>query len=291
MIKPMRIALIVVAAAGVLAGCATRPVAGRLDDEQAARLAASAAAFGIVWEGRPVGAIDRGVMALTDGTTTLTTRNRSRVFILHDRKAFPPTDAAAFAGSDDELRRIGRKLLAAAGADEKEIAEERVLQQFTQMGETSPDRKQVRVLPPQPSHRTLLVTRQVQGVEVISSRMLLNVDRSGRPVFMELTWPDLAPEVVERALRLRSLRDTANAVPRMEGAQIEAVQPVILHSPAVGFYDDASAALRIIYQPDARQVGQKAVRFVDERGADVTLPRDVDPPREEALKQRPVVAR
>jgi hypothetical protein len=290
MIKTMRIAFVAALAAGVLAGCATRP-GGRPDDEQAARLAAAAAAFGIVWEGRPVGATDRGVTALTDGTTTLTTRKGSRIFVLHDRKAYPPSDAAAFAGSDDDLRRIGRKLLAAAGADEKEIAEERILQQFTQLGESSPDRKQVRVLPPQPSHRTLLVTRQVQGVEVISSRMLLNVDRSGRAVFMELAWPDLAPEVVERALRLRTLRDAANLVPRMEGARVEAVQPVILHSPALGFYDDATAALRVIYQPDARQVGQKAVRFIDERGVDVTLPRDVDRPREEPARPRAAVTR
>jgi len=71
----------------------------------------------------------------------------------------------------------------------------------------------------------------------------------------------------------------------MEGARVEAVQPVILHSPAVGFYDDATAALRVIYMPDERQVGQKAVRYVDERGIDVTLPRDVDPPREAPVQR------
>jgi hypothetical protein len=283
MSKTLRIVLVLVAAGAVLAGCATRP--SRVDDEQAARLTASAAAFGIVWQAQPVGATDRGVTALSDGTTTLTTRKGSRIYILHDRKAFPPSDADAFAGSDDELKRIGRRLLVAAGADEKEIAEERVLQQFTQLGETSPDRKTVRVLPAQASQRTLLVTRQVRGIEVISSRLLLHVDRAGRPIFMELAWPDVAPEVVERALRLRELRAATNIAPRMEGARVEAVQPVILHSPAVGFYDDATAALRVIYMPDERQVGQKAVRYVDERGIDVTLPRDVDPPREAPVQR------
>jgi hypothetical protein len=176
-------------------------------------------------------------------------------------------------------------MLVAAGGDEQEIAEERVLQQFTQLGETSPDRKTVRVLPAQASQRTLIVTRQVRGIEVISSRLLLHVDRAGRPIFMELAWPDIAPEVVERALRLRVLRDATSIAPRMEGAKVEAVQPVIIHSPAVGFYDDATAALRIIYLPDERQVGQKAVRYVDERGVDVTLPRDVDPPREAPVQR------
>jgi hypothetical protein len=60
----------------------------------------------------------------------------------------------------------------------------------------------------------------------------------------------------------------------------------VLHSPAVGFYDDQTAAIRVIYRPTAKQVGQKAVRYVDERGEDVKLPRDVDRPREEPVKRK-----
>jgi hypothetical protein len=47
----------------------------------------------------------------------------------------------------------------------------------------------------------------------------------------------------------------------------------------------ATAAIRVIYRPNAKQVGQEAVRYIDERGEDVILPRDLDRPREEALKR------
>jgi hypothetical protein len=49
---------------------------------------------------------------------------------------------------------------------------------------------------------------------------------------------------------------------------------VLLNSPAVGFYNDTAAAIRVIYRPTAKQVGQKAVRYLNERGEDVALPRD-----------------
>ena len=49
-----------------------------------------------------------------------------------------------------------------------------------------------------------------------------------------------------------------------------------------------TAAIRVIYRPAATQVGQKAVRYVDEHGVDVTLPRDVDRVREGAVKRTDV---
>ncbi|HJV97214.1 MAG TPA: hypothetical protein VJ608_14305, partial [Albitalea sp.] len=135
------------------------------------------------------------------------------------------------------------------------------------------------------SHRTLMITRRIADVDVVSSRLMLNVDGAGRVAFMELAWPDISREVLDRAERYRKMVESQYVAPRLEGAEVESVQPVVLHSPAVGFYNDATAAIRVIYRPTARQVGQKAVRYVDERGEDVTLPRDVDRLREEPIKR------
>ena len=275
--------------AGVLAGCVSAPKieSKQLDDKQTNDLAALGATnFGIKWEGRPVGAGERGLMAVTDGVTSLTTRAGARVFIIHNRKEFPPNAQAEFKGSDAELKSIGMRLLQASGAKKDEIADVQVLQQFTQSGETQPGGKEVKVLPPQKSHRTLMVTRRVAGVDVVSSRLMLNVDGAGRAALMELAWPDINREVLERAVRYKKLIDSQYVPPRLEGAEVEAVQAVVLHAPAVGFYDDQTAAIRVIYRPTAKQVGQKAVRYVDERGEDVKLPRDVDRPREEPVKRK-----
>lgn len=272
----------------VLSGCATPQRSGvrQLDNKEVSDLAAVGTGnFGIRWDGRLVGAGERGVVAVTDGVTTLTTRTGNRIFVVHNRKEFPPSEQAGFKGSDDQFKSIGVTFLRASGAREDEIANVQVLQQFTQIGEAVPGSTAVRVQEPQRSHRTLLVSRRVAGVDVVSSRMMLYIDSSGRIAFMELAWPDISREVVDRALRYKALTDGRYVPPPMEGADVEAVQPVILHSPAVGFYNDASAAIRVIYRPNSRQVGQKPVRYLDERGEDVPLPRDVDRPREEPLKR------
>ena len=257
-----------------------------MSDSAASNLASQAGTrFGIQWEARLVGASERGVMAVTDGVTTFTTRPASRVFVIHNRKEFPPSEARAFKGSDDDLKALGMKLLQVSGARPDEAADVRVLQQFTQTAEVLSGGQAPRVAPAQRSHRTVMITRRIQGIDVVLSRLVLNVDAGGRPAFMELAWPDVAPDVLDRAARYKALVDRGFTAPPMDGADVESVAPVILHSPAIGFYDDVTAAIRVIYRPVATQVGQKAVRYVDERGADVALPRDVDRVREQAVKR------
>ena len=242
-------------------------------------------AFGIKWDAQPIGGTERGVSAVTDGNITLTTRDSSRTFILHDRKHFPPREEDQFKGSDAALKRIGIRLLLASGANKSEILQMKISRQFTQLGQANQDGKAVKLQAAKRSHPTLVITRQVGGVPVLSSRLLLNVDSAGRIAFMELSWPDIDPEVIARANRYRAVVAKKFVAPEMEGAAIEEVQSSVLHSPAVGFYNDMAAGIRVIYSPTAKQIGQKSVRYLDETGNDISMPRDVDLPKEEVLKR------
>jgi hypothetical protein len=132
----------------------------------------------------------------------------------------------------------------------------------------------------------LLVTRRVAGVEAPSSRLLLHVNAAGGVSFMELNWPDVSREVLERAAQLSKVVAAGFAAPRIEGAEIESIQPVLLNSPAVGFYNDSTAAIRVIYANDDKQLGKKAVRYIDERGAEVVMPRAIDRLEEEAVVRK-----
>jgi len=289
----VKLAVSVIVAASTLAGCAPKPKPDpRLLTEAQVRELADVGAkqFGIQWASPLNGAGEKGVAAVTDGVTTLTTHTGYRVFILHDRKEYPPTEDNAFKGSDEELKNIGLKFLKASGVQEAEIADVQILQQFTQLAEKSADGKSVRLDAPQKSYRALLVSRRVDGVDAPSSRLLLNVNAAGRIAFMELNWPDVSREVRDRAALLRKVVDSGYAAPRIEGAEIESAQPVLLNSPAVGFYNDSTAAIRVIYGTNNKQVGQKAVRYIDERGVDITMPRDVDRPREEAVTRKGAAA-
>lgn len=276
-------------AVGLLAGCTPKPKPDprQLDEKQVQELAdLGTQQFEIQWAGPLNGAGEHGVAAVTDGVTTLTTHSGFRVFIVHNRKEYPPTEGNGFQGTDEELRNIGLKFLKASGARADEFGDVQVLQQFTQLAEQSSDGKSVRLEAPLKSYRTLLVSRRVAGVEAPSSHLLLNVNAAGRIAFMELNWPDISPDVAERAARLRKVVEAGYAAPPLEGAEVESAQPVMLNSPAVGFYNDSTAAIRVIYRTNAKQVGQKAVRYIDQQGADVTMPRDLDHPREEAVTRK-----
>ncbi len=254
--------------------------------------------FGIHWARTVHGAQERGVIVVTDGTTTLTQRG-ARTFIIHEKKAIAAGvrekkaiaagDEKAFAGSDDELKRRGIRILEAIGAKSSDVLETRVLQQMTQAVYQEPGRE-AKPEPARKGRRTLLVTRQVDGIRVPSSRLLLDLGANGRIVFMELTWPEISKETVETARRLQEVSKREYQAPPMEAATVESVQPVVLHSPAVGFFDDQVAALQVIYKPDRAELGKKPVRYVDAEGRDVKLPRQMEPLKEEPVQRKGAAA-
>ncbi|MEP6767568.1 MAG: hypothetical protein ABJC61_02780, partial [Acidobacteriota bacterium] len=269
----------VLLAAGFLwaaVGIAPARAAEELSKDETARLKdMGTKLFGIQWTGAVHGANERGVLAVTDGTTTLTRRG-TRTFIVNNRKASAAGDAKAFAGTDDALKKRGMRFLEAAGASPKEVLEAKVLQQMTA---TSYGREG-KLQPPKKGRRTLLVTRQIDGILVTSSRLLLDLDGSGRIVFMELSWPDVSPETLEMAKRLQQSSRGEFKPPAMESASVESMEPVVLHSPAVAFFDDQVAAIRVIYAPGREEVGKKPVRYLDAAGKDVPMPRQMEPLRE-----------
>jgi hypothetical protein len=240
-------------------------------------------AFLIQWKGRVVGVEERGVTAISDGNTTLTVRENALAYIVHDKRATGTTDPVGYKGNDEAMRATGLKLLAAAGVDRKQVAEVRVLQQYTQTATHDPKRGATKVNAPQKSRRTLLVTRVVDEVPVISSRMTLDLDRNGRIALMELSWPEIPAKVREEAQSLRAVLRKDYAPPAVEGARLESREVVIVHSPGASFYNDVRAAIRVIYKPEKAEIGKRAVRYLDGAGRDIELPRQVDALKEERL--------
>lgn len=266
----------------------TALAAERLSEQETTELSTfGAKVFGIRWAGPLVGANERDVIAVSDGVTTLTMRKGSRTYIVHNSKFTSAGERMQFTGTDADLRRVGMRILLGAGADRRQVAEVRILQQLTQAAEVDPTGGGPKFLPMRRGMRSLMITRQIDGIPVLSSRMMLDLDHAGRVAFMELNWPDISPDVIERARQLRKVASGRFEAPSMEGASVESIQASILHSPAVGFYNDATAAIRVIYRPDSKNVGQKPVRYVDANGNDVAQPRDIDAPREEPVKRSP----
>ena len=245
-----------------------------------------AKAFSIRWRGRVVGVSERGVRAITDRETTLTARPDFLGYIVHSKSAVEGKGAKHYTGPEGAFRDRGLEMLAIAGADRSEISEARILQQYTQAGQHDPRTGRTSVGEPKKDRRTLLVTRKVAEVPVISSHLRLDLDGAGAIALMELSWPAIPPQVIEEARRFREAATRDFKAPPMEGAVVESAEAVILHSPVASFHEDVVAAIRVIYRPEKQGVGKKAVRYVDAQGRDVTLPRETDPLPEERLQRK-----
>jgi hypothetical protein len=123
--------------------------------------------------------------------------------------------------------------------------------------------------------RSLLATRVVRGIPVWSSRLMLDLDREGRIVMLEMVWPKIDPKVMENAVALTKLAGSGFRPPDMKFAKPESVGAGILHSPAASFLDDQVAAIRVIYRPTDPTVGKKPVAYLDASGQSVAMPRQM----------------
>ena len=257
-----------------------------IDDRQLEDLKAlGSKTLGIHWAGRLHGGSERDVVAVTDGVTTLTVRKDFRTFIVHNSRATRARDPTGFTGSADEYKRIGLKALGAIHVERSEIARVRVLQQYSRAAYQARAGTKPRLGAIHADRRTLLVTRQVDKVPVISSLLVLDLDREGRIAFMELVWPPITPAVREEARRLQALMADKYRPPPIESASVESADVVILHSPAVSFETDMVAAVRVIYRPEDGRMGKKPVRYLDAEGHDVPSPRQLELPVEEKLER------
>lgn len=234
--------------------------------------------FNIRWTGKVYGAEERGVRSISDGTTTLTARG-TRTFIVHNKKAMAAH--SLFPGTDEALQQRGRRILAGIGAQASEIHEMQVLQQATQNAWRSSSGA-TKLGPVRKERRTLLVSRQIKELAIPSSRLLLNLDAKGNIAFLEVTWPDIAPATLETAQRLQAVAHNDFHAPSVDGAVVDRVQAVVLHSPAVAFYDDQLAALQVSYRAHSEKLGKKPVRYVDAEGRDLVLPRQIEALKESA---------
>ena len=264
------------------------PKAERLAEEPAKRLEAlGAKVFGLTWGKERVAVADRGFEVITDGMTTLSYRPAGNAYFVQTGKA-GLAEKKPFEGPNEKLIARGRTILEELRVNPKEIAEASVLQQFTTAGLLDPASHIAKVETPKKDRRSLLVSRNFDGMPVWNSRLKLDLDEAGHVAALELSWPKIDPKVIEEAVRLRKKVEAGYLAPELKGAKVQSLQAGILHSPAASFIDEQVAAIRVIYAPIDSNVGVKPVMYLGADGRAVAVPRQLNP-REEAQKEpRPV---
>ncbi|HXI86473.1 MAG TPA: hypothetical protein VNH64_03370 [Parvularculaceae bacterium] len=256
-----------------------------LDEKSAQQLKAlGAKAFGIKWRRKTVAAADRGFQVVTDNVMTISYRPSGNAYFVQDL-ARPMGKDPGFQGSDDQIIGRGKEILKAVGANLDEIADAKILQQYTQLAEIDASGRP-NVQEPKADRRTLLMTRAAKGVPIWSSRFMLDLNRDGSVAALEIVWPQLSPEVMKEALEMQKVAAGDFRPPKIPYAKVESVEAGILHSPAASFVDDQTAAIRVIYQPTDPSVGKKAVSYLKLDGSPVAMPRQMADFREEPAGAR-----
>jgi hypothetical protein len=229
---------------------------------------------------------DANLVGLRSEHLLFSRRLDSRTYFVHDVRYGVGREAGVHTGDEREHLEACRRILTALGIPLAEIGDEQVLVEQTQVAHVDPERQVVRKEEVREGRRLASLSRQLDGVPVWSSNMLLGLTADGGIGYLQLHWPELHAHVTHEARRLGHKLTRDWQAPEQPGAEVESVEAGIVHSPAVAFCMDIYPAIRVVYRPTDPRFAQKVVLHLDRHGKHVPVPRQAELPFEEP-QQRP----
>ncbi|GIF23445.1 hypothetical protein BJ973_004056 [Actinoplanes tereljensis] len=214
------------------------------------------------------------VAGLRAGTLVFSRRHDSLTIFATDARYGSGAELGTWTGPDDELLTRAAATLDAAGVPRAEIARSWVSPEFGATAQRVSD-EEFRVEESELLRKTAVFGRALDGTPVWSSYAQIELTAEGRIGRLEIHWPVVPPPVAEEARLLAALAYRGWKPPEAPEARVESVEAGVLHSPAVGFFADAVAALRVTYRSVDQDIGRKPVRYLDRHGEPVPAPRDI----------------
>ena len=219
------------------------------------------------------------------GSFAFSRRHDSHTLFAHDARYGHLRERGAWTGSDRKAVAACRQILRASKVSTAEIAAIEVVSEFGRSAHRLSG-KEIQLGEPQLLRKLARAHRAIDGLPVWSSHALVGLAGDGELDWMELHWPQLSSPILKEADILRKLVARGFEPPEVPGARVESVEAGVLHSPAVGFFMDITAAVRVIYSVEEPGVGRKPVLHLDRHGELVPEPRQVRMAEPEP-KQRP----
>jgi len=222
---------------------------------------------------RPEYATSANVSGVRNRTFTFSVRRDSRTLFATDARYGVLGKAGAWRGGDKEPVAACRRVLKAAGVPPKEVAGIEVLSELGAAGQQVDG--EVRTEEPELLRKIAAAHRAIEELPVWASHGRVGLTADGRLGSLELHWPVIPPEVVKEASVLRQGLDRGFQAPEIPGARPRRMEAGILHSPAIAFFMDVTAAVRVVYEPDEPELGRLVTLYLDRHGGLVPLPRDI----------------
>lgn len=237
------------------------------------------------------GAVDAGhkdnFSGLRTENVTFTQRLDSRTYVAYDKRFSNTRETGIYKDADEVLLKRSHELLERLKIPVAEIANEKVVQEKTQVGERDSKTGKFKLEAIEPGKKWAMTSRQVDGLPVFSSRATIALAPSGDIGFLEVHWPEIPAKVTEEARRYRELVQKGWHAPEQKGTRVESVTVGILHSPAAATALDILPVIRVIYAPLDKRIGKKPVEYFNPEGKPATMPRVLlQPPREELKTER-----
>lgn len=219
---------------------------------------------------------ERNFLAIKSDRILVSQRLDSRTYFVQDKLYGLNKKAGVFKGTDEELQSFCYEVVKRVNIDQKEIDKAEVLHEKIQEG--SFDNKTGKFMAGKPisGRRMARCTRNVEGVPVFSSNLLVGLTQDKTIGFMELHWPVIPDGVIKEAHRLQYKTKNGWKIPEQNGAKAESVEAGIIHSAAAGFVMDIYPAIRVIYTSEKEGIGRKLMLHFDRHGNIVPAPREFD---------------
>lgn len=215
------------------------------------------------------------ISGVRNQAATFSSRRDSRTIFATYASYGTTRKGGVWTGDDKPLIAACRSAMKAAGVPKAEIASVRVVSEYGASAERLADGR-YRVTKETLLRKEARARRSIKGLPVWSSSTTLGLTRRGKVGRLELHWPELLATVLREADVLRTLVKQGFKPPELPDARVESIEAGIIHSPAIGFFMDATAVIRVIYRGKDDSIGRKPVLYLDRHGQTAAMPRDIE---------------
>jgi|SRR5215469_3945344 len=242
--------------------------------------------FGLRFEAIVHRAFERNLLGVKSQNVSFSRRLDSRTFFVRDSEYSAGFSENSFRGTAEEHFQLCHTILKRLQIPESEIFKEILMKEQTQVASIDPGSGKVTKEPVKEGKYFARLSRQLDGMQVWDSSMILGLAEKDRIGYLQLHWPEIPSLVLREAQRLAHKVSTHWKPRSQAGGAIESIDAGIIHSPAIGFFMDIYAAIRVVYRTSSDQHRQKPMYFYDRHGEEIPIPRQITLPERESDRRR-----
>jgi hypothetical protein len=243
--------------------------------------------FRITFDTTPVPEASHNMIGLRSKSILFSRRLDSRTYFVQDLRYGLGKPAGVFRGDDAEQIKLAREIMDKVGACSDEIHREPILTEKLGVGHLDRQTGAAHTEKVQEGRKVVSMSRHIGGLPVWSSSLLLGLTANKQIGFLQLHWPVIPENVMLEAQRIAFKVKNGWQPPEHRNAKVEMVEAGVVHSPAMGFFMDIHAAIRVIYASSCKLHSGRAMLYLNRHGQVVPLRRTTEMATAPQPKRKP----